>query len=120
MTVFVVLHLYISISLHFIVKVKYFLFLFVCFFFIGHTASFCGRGVGKKCTWRKQGCLGCSSQSGGGVRRPKGKTAKMAEQLKEAVKERDSAKVGLKTTERQFEEVRKELHYSETNLATEK
>ena len=33
---------------------------------------------------------------------------------------RDSAKAGLKTTERQFEEVRKELHYSEINLATEK
>ena len=50
----------------------------------------------------------------------KEKQAKMAEQLKEAVKERDSAKAGLKTTERQFEEVRKELHYSEINLATEK
>ena len=22
------------------------------FFFLGHTASFCGRGVGKECTWR--------------------------------------------------------------------
>ena len=44
----------------------------------------------------------------------------MAEQLKEAVRERDSVEAGLKTTERQFEEVRKELHYSEINLATEK
>ena len=44
----------------------------------------------------------------------------MAEQLKEAVRARDSAEAGLKTTERQFEEVRKELHYSEINLATEK
>ena len=44
----------------------------------------------------------------------------MAEQLKEAVKARDSADAGLKTTERQFEEVRKELHYFEINLATEK
>ena len=44
----------------------------------------------------------------------------MAEQLKEAVRVRDSAEAGLKTTERQFEEVRKELHYSEINLATEK
>ena len=50
----------------------------------------------------------------------KEKQAKMAEQLKEAGKERDSAEAGLKTTERQFEEVRKELHYSEINLATEK
>ena len=47
----------------------------VCFFFIGHTTSFCGRGMGKECTWRDQGCLGCSSRSGGGVRRPKGKTS---------------------------------------------
>ena len=45
--------------------------------------------------------------------------AKMAEQLKEAVRARDSAEAGLKTTERQFEEVRKNLHYSEINLATE-
>ena len=44
----------------------------------------------------------------------------MTEQLKEAVRARDSAEAGLKTTERQFEEVRKELHYSEINLATEK
>ena len=44
----------------------------------------------------------------------------MAEQLKEAVRERDSVEAGLKTTERQFEEVRKELHCSEINLATEK
>ena len=50
----------------------------------------------------------------------KEKHTKMAEQLKEAVRVRDSAEAGLKTTERQFEEVRKELHYSEINLATEK
>ena len=35
---------------------------------------------------------------------------KMAEQLKEAVRARDSAEAGLKTTERQFEEVHKNLH----------
>ena len=46
--------------------------------------------------------------------------AKMAEQLKEAVRARDSVEAGLKTTERQFEEVRKNLHYTEINLATEK
>ena len=50
----------------------------------------------------------------------KEKQAKMAEQLKEAVKARDSSEAGLKTTERQFEEVHKELHYSEINLVTEK
>ena len=42
----------------------------------------------------------------------KEKQAKMAEQLKETVKARDSVEVGLKTTERKFEEVRNELHYS--------
>ena len=46
--------------------------------------------------------------------------AKMAEQLKEAARARDSAEVGLKMTERQFEEVRNNLHYTEINLATEK
>ena len=50
----------------------------------------------------------------------KEKQAKMAEQLKEAVRAKDSAEASLKTTERQFEEVRKELHYSKINLAIEK
>ena len=50
----------------------------------------------------------------------KEKHAKMAEQLKEAVRARDSAEAGLKMIERQFEEVCKELHYFEINLATEK
>ena len=31
-----------------------------------------------------------------------------------------NAEAGLKTTKRQFEEVRKNLHYTEINLATEK
>ena len=46
--------------------------------------------------------------------------SKMAEQLKEAVRARDSAEAGLKTTKRQFEEVRKQLHYTEINMAMEK
>ena len=33
--------------------------------------------------------------------------SKMAKQLKEAVKARDSAEAGLKTTEKQFEDIRK-------------
>ena len=44
----------------------------------------------------------------------------MAEQLKEVVKARDSVKAGLKKTEKQFEDIRKQLHYTEINLATEK
>ena len=35
-----------------------FVFVCVCFFyflFLGHTASFCGRGVGEECPWRDQG-----------------------------------------------------------------
>ena len=50
----------------------------------------------------------------------KEKQAKMIEQLKEAVRAKDSAEASLKTTERQFKEIRKELHYSEINLAIEK
>ena len=45
---------------------------------------------------------------------------KMVEQLKEAVRARDSTEVGLKTTEKQFEDIRKQLHYTKINLATEK
>ena len=50
----------------------------------------------------------------------KEKQAKMAKQMKEALRARDSAKAGLKTTEKKFEEIRKELHYIKINLATEK
>ena len=46
--------------------------------------------------------------------------SKMAEQLKEAVRARDSAEAGLKTIEKQFEDIRKQLRYNEINLATEK
>ena len=46
--------------------------------------------------------------------------SKMAEQLKEAVRARDSAKASLKTTEKQFEDIYKQLHYNEINLAIEK
>ena len=46
--------------------------------------------------------------------------AKMAEQLKEVVRARDSAEAGLKTTEKQFEDMRKQLHYTEINMETEK
>ena len=50
----------------------------------------------------------------------KDKQAQMAEQVKQALKEKASAEVGLKTTERQVEDLHKELHYCEINLATEK
>ena len=40
--------------------------------------------------------------------------------MKQALKEKASAEAGLKTTERQAEDLRKELHYCEINLATEK
>ena len=46
--------------------------------------------------------------------------SKMAEQLKEAVRARDSAKAGMKTTKKQFEDICKQLHYTEINMATEK
>ena len=35
--------------------------------------------------------------------------SKLVEQLKEAVRARDSAEVGLKTTEKQFEDIHKQL-----------
>ena len=44
----------------------------------------------------------------------------MAEQVKQALKDKASAEACLKTTERQAEDLRKELHYCEINLATEK
>ena len=50
----------------------------------------------------------------------KDKQAQMAEQVKQALRNKESAEVGLKTTERQAKDLRKELHYCEINLATEK
>ena len=50
----------------------------------------------------------------------KEKQSKLAEKMKEAVRARDSVEVGLKTTEKQVEDLRKQLHYIEINLATEK
>ena len=50
----------------------------------------------------------------------KEKQSKLAEQMKEAVRARDSAEAGLKTTEKQFEDICKQLHYNEINLVTEK
>ena len=44
----------------------------------------------------------------------------MAKQVKDALRQRDSAEAGLKTTENQVEDIRKELHYYEINLAIEK
>ena len=44
----------------------------------------------------------------------------MAEEVKQALKAKASAKAGLKATKRQAEDLRKELHYCEINLATEK
>ena len=50
----------------------------------------------------------------------KDKQAQLADQVKQALRDKDSAEAGLKTTERQAEDLRKELHYCEINLATEK
>ena len=44
--------------------------------------------------------------------------SKMVEQLKEAVRARDNAEASLKTMEKQFEDIRKQLHYTEINMAT--
>ena len=50
----------------------------------------------------------------------KDKQAQLAEQVKQALRDKDSAEAGPKTTERQAEDLHKELHYCEINLATEK
>ena len=50
----------------------------------------------------------------------KEKQAKMTEQLKDAIRAKDSAEAGLKTTKKQFEDIWKQLHYTEINMATEK
>ena len=60
---------FILISLHFIAKVIFF------FYFLGHTASFRGRGMGKKLPWQDKACPRCSSRSRGTARRAKRKTS---------------------------------------------
>ena len=44
----------------------------------------------------------------------------LAEKVKEAIQARDNVEAGLKTTERQVEDMRQKLHITEINLATEK
>ena len=46
--------------------------------------------------------------------------SKKAEQLKEAIRAKDSSEVGLKTTKKQFEDIWKQLHYTKINMATKK
>ena len=43
----------------------------------------------------------------------------LAEKVKEAIQARDSAEAGLKTMERQAEDMHQKLHVTEVNLATE-
>ena len=50
----------------------------------------------------------------------KDKQAQMADQVKYTLKDKASAEAGLQTTERQAKDLRKELHYRQINLATEK
>jgi len=44
----------------------------------------------------------------------------LSEKLKEAIQACQSAEAGLKTTERQAEDIRQQLHITEINLAIEK
>ena len=44
----------------------------------------------------------------------------LGKEIKEAFKARDSVEAGLKTTTKQVEDKRQQLHLSEINLATEK
>ena len=45
---------------------------------------------------------------------------RLSEKIKEAFKARDSAEASLKTTTKQAEDMRQQLHLSEINLVTEK
>jgi len=45
---------------------------------------------------------------------------RLGKEIKEALKARDSAEAGLKTTTKQAEDMRQQFHLSEINLATEK
>ena len=50
----------------------------------------------------------------------KDKQSQMADQVKKALQDKASAEAGLKTTEKQAETLRSELHLCEINLETEK
>ena len=50
----------------------------------------------------------------------KDKHAQMADQVKQALQEKANAEAGLQTTEKQAKGLRKDLHYSEINLATKR
>ena len=76
--------------------------------------------MGKELPQRDEGCPGCPRHREAQLGVLKDKQAQMAEQVKDALRQKDSAEAGLKTTERQVEDIRRELHYCEINLAIEK
>ena len=68
---------FVLISLHFIAKVIFYYYYYLYFFyFLGHTASFCGRGMDKELPQRDKACPGCLRRSRGAARRVKRKTSK--------------------------------------------
>ena len=101
---------------------KYLLFLFVFFFFYFQVTQqvFVAEEWVKNARGETRVALDARAEVEVELGTLKENHAKMAEQLKEAVWARDNVEVGLRTTKRQFEEVRKNLHYTEKNLAMEK
>ena len=63
-----------------------------------------------------QSCL-AAEKAAGALRLEK---ERLGKEIKKAFKARDSAEVDLKTTTKQAEDIRQQLHLSEINLATEK
>ena len=104
---------FIYVYLHFIIEAT------LSLYILGHITSLYGQGMGKELSQRDKGCPGCPRYRRG-LGALKDKQAQMAKEVKQALKEKASAEAGLKTTERQAEDLRKELHYCEINLATEK
>ena len=103
-----------SISLHFIAKVTFYLFIQVT------QQVFVAEEWVKNARGETRLAQDAQAEVEVQLGALKEKQAKMAERLKDAIKAKDSAEAGLKTTKRQFKEIRKELHYSKINLPTEK
>ena len=76
--------------------------------------------MGKELSQRDEAALDARDTVEAQLGALKDKQAQIAEEVKQALKEKASAEAGIKTIERQAEDLRKELHYCEINLATEK
>ena len=92
----------------------------ILFWYVDYPTGLCSKDWVKDARSEAKAEFNARSEVKKEVGNLKEEQAKLSEQLKEAIRAKDSSETGLKNAEKQIEEQRKQLHYTEINLATEK